>query len=828
MKTRIVSMICGLVMTIPLATNAQNHINGTVKNEVGETLFGAKIAVEESFLGAYTDVDGNFQIDNVEDGKYVVVFTLAGYDDIVKEVQIAGKSVQLNIELLPSAQRIEEVMVQSIRADEKTPTTYTNLDKKRIEQSNYGQDLPYLLGTTPSTVVTSDAGAGVGYTGIRIRGVDPTRTNVTINGIPLNDSESHGVFWVNMPDFASSVQNIQVQRGIGTSSNGATAFGASINIQTDDVHKKAYAVLDNGYGSFNTWRHTVMAGTGLIKDHFTVDARLSKISSDGYVDRAASDLKSFYLSAAWLGKNASLRANIFSGKEKTYQAWYGTPESVINGSEEEITAYADRNWIFGEDRDNLLNSGRTYNYYTYENEVDNYQQDHYQLLYSQKLLRTLNLDVAAHYTRGRGYYEQFRPQDDLSDYGLDPVIFTNDTVLSSDIIRRRWLDNHFYGGIFSLNYKKKGLDLTLGGGANNYEGGHYGEIIWAEHASNSSIRQKYYDNDSYKFEAHAYLKGTYQIKKITAYADVQYRHIDYKFLGIDDVNGVIEAVNQTASYDFVNPKVGLMVDFNSRNNAYASFAMANREPVRSDFRENTPENRPDHEQLMNIEAGYRYKGRRLFVNANVYLMDYKNQLVLTGQINDVGGYTRTNVDKSTRMGVEIEAGYQIFRNLSVSGNFTLSSNKVKTFNEYVDNYDVGGQDTITHNNTDLAFSPSIIASLGIGYKPVKGLEISLRGKYVGEQYLDNTSNGSVVLGDATSYQRKIDDYFVTNLNISYTLKDLFFKEITIGFQINNLFDQKYVNNGYTWGYVAGTERTVENFYYAQAGRNFMTRLTIKL
>ena len=713
---------------------------------------------------------------------------------------------------------LEEMLVQSTRANEKTPTTYTNLSTGDVESSNFGQDLPFLLRMTPSTVVTSDAGAGVGYTGIRIRGVDPTRTNVTINGIPINDSESHGVFWVNMPDFASSVGSIQVQRGVGTSSNGATAFGASINVKTDDIHKKAYGVVDNGYGSFNTWRHTVKAGTGLLKDKFTVDARLSKISSDGYIDRASSDLKSMYLSAAWLGKKASLRANIFSGVEKTYQAWYGTPELVLFGSDQDLEEYADNNGISGDDRDNLLNSGRTYNFYTYENEVDNYQQDHYQLHYNQQLGNKLVLNLAGHYTRGRGYYEQYKEDDALANYGLAPIIFSNDTVTTSNIIRRRWLDNHFYGGIFSLNYKQKGLDLTLGGGANNYEGSHFGEVIWAEYASNSSIRERYYDNSGYKLEAHGYLKGTYRVQKLTIYADLQFRNINYEFVGIDDVSGSLETLDQTASYNFFNPKAGLMYDFNNRNNAYLSVALANREPVRADFRENTPANRPAHEQLMNIEVGYRYTGQKLFANANLYFMDYTNQLVLTGQINDVGGYTRTNVDDSYRSGFEIEFGYQPIKQLSVSGNATFSQNKVLAFNEYVDNYDVGGQDTIVHSNTNLAFSPNVIASLGLVYEPLKGLEIGLFGKYVGKQFLDNTSTDT----------RKIDAYFTSNLQLSYTLKDVFFKEISIGVQVNNLFNELYVNNGYTWGYVYGGERTVENFYYAQAGRNFMTRLTIKL
>ena len=826
MKTRMISIIYATLMFVPLVAIGQQSISGTVKDNHGEPIFGAVVKVKNTYLGAVTDHKGAYQINGLKKGEYLLEARFTGFLEITKKITVEPADILLNFNFTQPVQLIPETLVEVTRANAKTPTTHSDLGKSEIETNNYGQDLPYLMRFTTAAVVTSDAGAGVGYTGIRIRGVDPTRTNVTINGIPLNDSESHGVYWVDMPDFASSVENIQIQRGVGTSSNGAAAFGASINIKADEVNKEAYGVIDNGYGSFNTWRHTVKAGTGLINNSFTVDARLSKIASEGYIDRASSDLKSFYLSGAWLGKNATLRANIFSGKEKTYQAWYGTPESVVKGTEEDIIAYADRNWIFGQDRDNLTSSGRTYNYYTYENEVDNYQQDHYQLHFSARLNKKINVNLSGHYTRGRGYYEQFRESDDLSDYGLEPLelIGSNDTIeiTSSDIIRRRWLDNHFYGGIFSLKYFNRGLNVTFGGGANNYLGGHYGEIIWAEFASNGVINQRYYDNDGNKFEAQSYIKLSLQHKRATYFADIQYRHIDYTFLGIDEVNGVLENTDQTATYDFVNPKIGFMIDLNHRNNVYASFAVANREPVRSDFRENTKENRPSHEQLMNTEIGYHYKGSRLFINADVYHMYYKNQLALTGQINDVGGYTRTNVAESYRAGIELDLGYSILQNLKITANLALSQNKITAFTEYIDeyasDYSYLGQAEIEHTNTDLAFSPDIITSLGLMYSPVKGLDVGLVSKYVGDQYLDNTKN----------QERKLDAYFIANLQISYTLKNILFKEIRIAVGVNNIFDQMYENNGYTWGYVVGGERTDENFLYPQAGRHFLTRLTIKL
>ena len=817
MKTRIVSMICGLLF-ISMTTVAQNKLSGTVQTQEGKPITGAKVLIKGTYLGSYSNSEGIYELTKVPKGNQTIIVRMVGFEPMEQNVQLTPSDQEFNFTMTENVQEMMEVVVIDLKANDRTPTTYTNLKTKEIEKANYGQDLPMLLRFTPSTVVTSDAGAGVGYTGIRIRGVDPTRTNVTINGIPINDSESHGVFWVNMPDFSSSVGDIQVQRGVGTSANGAAAFGASVNINTIKLQKESYGIIDNGYGAFNTWRHTVKAVTGLINNKFTLDARLSKISSDGYIDRASSDLKSFYLAGSWQGKKSVVTANIFSGREVTYQAWYGTPESVVNGDQNEIIAYADRNYIFGSDRENLLNSGRTYNFYTYENEVDNYGQDHYQLHFSHGFNSQLKLNVKGHYTRGKGYYEQFKTEEDFSTYGFAPVINGTDTISTTNLIRRRWLDNHFYGGIFSLNYKKNGLDVTFGGGANEYIGDHFGEVIWAKYASDSKIRDRYYDNQGSKFEVQSYLKGTYKYNKLVVYADLQVRQINYEFLGIDDVSGALENVSQSVPYTFLNPKLGFMVDINHRNNAYMSIAVANREPVRADFRENTPENRPDHEELINLESGYRYKGRKLIANANLYLMGYKNQLVLTGEVNDVGGYTRTNVDNSYRAGVEIELGYSIFKNLSATANATFSKNKIASFSEYVFNYDTNTEDELMHTNTDLAFSPNFIAAVGLIYEPMKGFEIGMISKYVGYQYLDNTM----------SDERKIDDYFFANFQLTYTLKNILFKEMTFGLQINNAFNKMYENNGYTWGFISGGERISENFYYPQAGRNFMTRLTISL
>lgn len=781
-------------------------ITGTVYNDKQEPMAGAAVAVLETYKGSFTNSSGRFALHNLKEGRHVIQVRFLGYQTHTDTVDLAlGESLVLDVNLQPAPFLSEEVVISATRADEKTPTTYTNLSKEEVSDADFGQDLPYILEFTPSAVVTSDAGAGVGYTGIRIRGSDQTRTNITINGIPVNDAESHGVFWVNMPDFASSVENIQVQRGVGTSTNGAAAFGASVNIQTNTLNEKAYAEVENAYGSFNTLRHTVKAGTGLINNAFSVDARLSKITSDGYIDRASSDLQSYYLSGAWHGKNSVLRLNVFGGSEKTYQSWNGLFEGDLDENRTFNSAgmYTDEN-------------GNTR---FYDNEVDNYQQHHYQLHFAHRFSNKLNFNASAHYTRGLGYFEQYRQDDDFSTYNLQPVYLVNDTINSTDLIRRRWLDNHFYGGVFSFNYNNNsGLDVTLGGGWNQYDGDHYGEIIWARFASQSEIRDRYYDNNALKTEAHTYVKATYQFGKATAFADLQYRIIDYTFEGFNVVNEEFIVADQAVDFGFFNPKAGLMFDLNDRNNIYASFGIAHREPVRRDFTESTPESRPRPEQLRNLELGYRYKGKSWFLNANYYLMDYKDQLVLTGQINDVGAYTRTNIDNSYRTGIELEGGVRLGKRLSIAANATFSENKIPEFTEFIDDYDTGEQLEIVHTNTDIAFSPSWIAGGAVTYEPVRDLRLSLMPKYVGEQFLDNTSNSN----------RMLDAYFITNFRAHYTLRDVVFREITIGVLVYNLFDYLYESNGYTFSYVLDQQVATENYYYPQAGRNFLVSLTLKM
>ena len=797
MKTRISKIVCLLALSSVFQAKAQNTIQGTITNEEGKSLPEVKIGILKTYSGTFSDENGKYQLNNILQDTVQLRISFIGYEDQEVQVIFRNNVVEQNIVLNSSDRMIEEVQISAVRADNTTPTTFTNLSKEEIQKGNFGQDIPYLMEKTPSTVVTSDAGAGVGYTGIRIRGVDPTRTNVTINGIPLNDAESHGVYWVNMPDFASSTDNIQIQRGVGTSTNGAAAFGSSINIKTDNIQKEASTSIDNSFGSFNTIKNNIKVGTGLIKDQFTFDARLSRIQSDGYVDRASSNLNSMYLSGAWIGEKTLIKANLFRGHERTYQAWWGV-------------------------NDEQLKNNRTFNYYTYENEVDNYNQDHYQLHLTQTINSKMNFNISGHYTKGYGYYEQYKNDEDFSTYGFSPIILSNDTINTSDIIRRRWLDNDFYGTVFSFNYTNlKNLKLVWGGSINEYKGKHFGEVIWARSASQSEIGDRYYENDAKKNEISSYVRGNYKIKKINAYLDLQVRNINYSYLGFDESFGNLVELQQNISFTFFNPKAGLSYTINDKSNLYASYAVANREPVRTDFINSSPQSRPKAENLQNLEVGYKYQHKKFFSNLNYYLMNYNDQLILSGEINDVGAYNRINVDKSYRMGVELEFGYMINKKISVSGNLMLSSNKIKEFNEYIDNYDnydIDGnmiQDVIHHKNTDIAFSPNAIASLGLLYEPIKNLELGLMSKYVGKQYLDNTSNNN----------RKLNEYYLTNLTLNYTFVKLGLKEIKVGVLVNNVFNYLYENNGYTFSYVYGGELTTENYYYPQAGRNFLARIS---
>ncbi len=735
--------------------------------------------------------------------------------------QLAIAQVKKTKDLTDTTRRVQDmegVVVNGLRA--KDAPNNTLVSKSTLNSKNFGQDIPTLLEFTPSVVTTSDAGAGIGYSGLRIRGVDASRINVTINGVPVNDPESHDVYWVNMPDLVGSVENIQIQRGVGSSTNGAAAFGASVNIKTNSWRTEPYAKMDLSGGSFGTLRGTLSAGTGLLNQRFSLDARLSEIRSDGYIDRATSNLRSMGLTATYLTEKSIWKAVVLTGQERTYQAWYGTPESRYRGDSLGMIAYAERNGLNAEETTNLLTSGRTYNYYTYAGQVDNYNQDNYQLHFIHQFSSKLNINAAAHYTYGRGYFEEYRNQDDLSDYGLAPVILGMDTVVQSDLIRRRWLDNHFIGMVYGLNYQHNArLKFTLGGAANRYAGAHFGELIWAQFASNSQIYDRFYDNDALKSEVSSYLKTNYQKNGLDLTIDLQYRGIAYQFLGVDQVSGTLTDVTQNVNYHFFNPKVSIAKNLGAHN-LFGSFGIANREPVRRDFRESTPANRPLAERLFDTELAYRYAHNRISAQANIFLMYYQNQLVLTGQINDVGGYTRTNVDRSYRAGIELEGAFEISSKMRLQAATTLSQNKVLDFVEFVDVYFDDApyytQIQIEHGSTDLAFSPNFIQSLALQYAPIERFQMTLQTKYVSRQYLDNTSN----------VNRSLDPFTFTNFSCNYKIKQNFAKEFELGFLVNNLFNALYANNGYTFSYQYAGQTTTENFYYPQAGRHFLLKMNI--
>ena len=668
--------------------------------------------------------------------------------------------------------QLDEVLVSAVRVTTKTPVSFSNLDKKEIKFRNLGQDIPILMNYLPSVVTTSDAGNGVGYTGIRVRGSDATRVNITINGIPYNDSESHGTYWVNMPDFASSVESLQLQRGVGTSTNGAGAFGASLNMLTDSYSKQSSGEIANSGGSFNTRKSTVKFSTGLLNDRFELAGRLSNINSHGYIDRASSDLKSYFLQGTYVAKTTLIKALVFGGTEKTYQSWNGIDGTTLNNDRTFNSA-----GIFTDE------SGNTR---YYDNETDNYQQDHYQLHWNEKVSENWNTNLAFHYTKGKGYYENYKEDADFADYGLIPV----GTETTTDLIRQKWLDNDFYGTTFSVNYKKDKLDLVFGGSWNQYDGKHFGQVIWARFASQSELGDYYYNDSATKTDGTIFAKANYQItKKISLFGDLQYRTVNYKADGV-------QATLVDDTFNFFNPKAGLNYELNSKNALYVSYAKANREPNRTDYEGG----KAKPEKLDDYELGWRYVSEKAKINTNIYYMAYKDQLILTGNLDDVGNPIRSNSEKSYRLGLEVDATILLSKQFIIRPNVTVSSNKNVDLN-------VAGENVGTK---DIAYSPSVIAGNILVYKPTENFQISWMSKFVGTQYMNN-----IELPEA-----KLPDYFVNDLNVSYEIKPKsVFKSIVLSGLANNIFDKQYVSNGYMYD--------IYPYYYPQAGTNFLVGLTMK-
>ncbi|PCI31039.1 MAG: TonB-dependent receptor [Flavobacteriaceae bacterium] len=766
--------------------NAQTFkLTGKVTNESNQALAGASVILSNSQSGTTASFDGNYSL-HLNKGAHQLTVSYMGYT--TKEVTInMSKNTVLNFVLKANRESLEEVLVSAIRVKGNAPVTYSNINKEELEKRNLGQDIPTLLNFLPSVVTTSDAGAGVGYSGIRVRGSDATRVNITINGIPYNDAESQGTYWVNMPDFASSTESMQLQRGVGTSTNGSGAFGASLNVLTNAVSNEAYGEISSSIGSYNTQKHSVKFSTGLLNDRIEIAGRLSKIDSDGYIDRAWSDLKSYFLQATYIDDNTLIKALTFGGHEKTYQAWYG------------ITAQQ-------------LKEDRKQNPYTYENEIDNYQQDHYQFHWNQRYSDAWSTNLGLNYTKGKGYFEQFKDGEDFADYDFTPITIGGETIDTTDLVRRRWLDNDFYVLNFNTNYKNDALDLIIGGSHSNYQGDHFGEVIWAQNAGGSNLRDRYYESDAKKIDNSVFAKATYKLnEQLSIYGDLQGRFVNYKTKGMTSDRNPI---NVDADFSFFNPKAGITYDLSGANSFYFSVARANKEPNRNDFENGINQS----EQLTDFELGHRFNIANVQINTNGYYMSYKNQLVLTGAIDDTGSPIRATSGKSYRLGLEIDASIKLSNTVTWRPNLALSSNKNTDFHTLLDG------ELTNLGTTDLSFSPDVIVGNVITYAPTNNLQFSLLSKYVGDQFMGNTS----------TEQSKLDNYFVDDLTASYefTPKSIF-KSIRFTAMVNNIFNVKYVSNGYyytyddTWSEADKTTTIHGAGYYPQATTNFLLGATLR-
>ena len=723
---------------------------------------------------------------------------------------------------------LEPAAVTAVRATERAPFAAETLDAAEIADRNTGQDLPYVLRYTPSVVVTSDAGAGVGYTGLRIRGTDPTRINVTLNGIPINDSESQAVFWVNMPDLASGTDDIQVQRGVGTSTLGAGAFGATISVSTLDIAEEAGGSMMVGGGSFNTLRTNLQWNSGRSASGWAAEGRVSRVQSDGWVDRASSDLSSFQLglNRAWDG--GSMTYTILNGRERTYQSWWGVPEVALNGTAEEIRAWGEANYYSEEQIDDLINSGRRANYYTYEDQVDNYGQDHQQL-HLEHRLGAWRLSATGHFTHGEGYFEEFKDGEDLADYLLPDVVIGGDTVSTTDLVRRRWLDNDFHGAVLGAERRWDRAALTLGAAANRYDGGHFGRVIWAENASTAGTpNYTYYDSEGLKLDRNVFARFVQRSQdgRLQAQAELQYRGVRFETMGTDNDQVDINVPRDSATFDFLNPKVGLDCRLNDEDRVFASVAIAHKEPGRNDFVD-APAGFADRaERLTDFEFGWRRNTDTYAWGLTAYHMAYTDQLIPTGALNDVGAAIRQNVPRSSRTGVEMEFGWQISDALELGAQATLSRSTIDEFTEVIYDYLDYSTVEIVHQNTEIAFSPRVLWGGQLLWHAVRpetpsGVAVDLEWatQHVSDQFMDNTGKAAI-----------LPAYTVSQLRASLhlpTVKDgRVIDRTRLDVWVENALDAEYSANGYTYSYFYGPDfYALENFYYPQAGRHINVALT---
>ncbi|MCE5346303.1 MAG: TonB-dependent receptor [Bacteroidales bacterium] len=781
-------------------------IKGKVTDLNGKSLPGASVTIENTFLGIHTDADGKYFFKGLKDGTYALRFSFIGFETQVREVSLKEEEI-LNISLSPMTFITEEVFVNAIRAGEHTPLAYSTVNQELLKKQNMGPDLPYLLSLTPSLVETSEAGNGVGYTSLRVRGTDGSRINVTIDGIPLNDPESQQVFWVDLPDLASSIENIQVQRGVGTSSNGAGAFGATISIQTKNPENEPFAEVNSSVGSFNTTKNMVSAGTGLLSGKFAVQMRYSDLKSDGFIERTGSDHRSAYISGIFKTDRSRLKANIILGEEHTGISWWGVPKEMLSVNRRYNPA--------GEYTDEGGNTCY------YNNETDNYTQNHYQLIYSLKLNNELSLNTALHYTKGKGYYEEYKDDATLSGYGLPDMKIGDIIISGTDLIRRKWMSNDFYGLVYSLKYRKEKIDATVGGGLNYYSGDHYGRIIWMQYAGNTAKDHQWYLNNGTKWELSLYGKVNYSLTdKTTIFGDLQYRYINYNMSGADDD---FKDLSQKFDFNFFNPKAGIFYSIDPNRDAYFSFSVANREPTRSDYKEaaGDADATPRPETLYNTEIGYKQRRGKSSFSINIYGMIYKDQLVPTGQLSNVGYSIMTNVEKSYRTGVEISAGFKPLNFLDWDLGLTISRNKILDFIEYYVDYNTSDWSeeykSKEHGSVDIAYSPSFTGISDMNFKILPNTQIHLISKYVGKQYFDNTMN----------HDRMIDPYFVNNIRLDYEPHIRNVKGIEFQLLVNNVFNEIYESNAYggNW-YEDGSEKSW-SYYFPQAGINYMFKVGVK-
>jgi iron complex outermembrane receptor protein len=773
-------------------------------------------------LSSVSDQNGDIAFANFPEGKNAIDLSHPSFETKrINAFCCKDTSIQTIVmqPAVASELLLKSVDVEGTLAKRKDPVTFTEIKPKEIRALSNGQDMPQLLRFTPSLISTSDAGNGIGYTGLWIRGSDQSRINVSINGIPLNDPESQQVFWVNTPDFGSSANNIQIQRGIGTSVNGAASFGGSIQIETRGVSNTPYAETNHSIGSFNSMRNNLAFGTGLIGDHFVVEGRLSRITSDGYIDRASSDLQSFFLESSYIRENTTVRATVFGGQEVTYQSWAGTPAELLSGNADSIRAFAARNDYSDAQLQNLLQSGRTYNFYEYDNQVDDYKQNHAQLHLRHQAGKMI-FQASTNYTHGRGFFEEFKEGEDFSSYGLAPIVFDSTTTISTtDLVRRRWLKNHFYGGTASATLNGSKFESTLGMAMHQYRGDHFGEIIWMQYAGPYNKDSEYYRGESVKTDGNVYLRTHINVtEKLRAYTDIQFRHVDYTTQGIDND---LQAYNVDRKMNFLNPKAGLTYSLDGNQDVYASVAYAGKEPNRNDFIDAEDPSKVKPEYMTDVEAGYRLQSKIFRAGVNGYYMQYRDQLVLTGELNDVGAPLRTNVASSFRRGLEFELATNSTRGLTFAFNATLSQNKITAFEETLYDYTSGFDVVrIQHNNTDISFSPSVSGAGMIGYilrsdRHENTLELAWYSKYVGRQYLDNTQNDYM----------SIDPYFVQDFRITGHIQKKIGFDVNLW--INNVLNTTYSANGYTYSYIFES-RVTERFYYPQAGRAVMVGIGVRL